>query len=135
MTSKKSILVVDDEKSVIERFIEKLSKGYSVDSAVCVKEAIGKIKERDYDFYVLDREMPIYEGGSTDRNAGILLAEEINKRKGRVNLFYNSSLQVSREEEEQLISLGFITNDTERVYRVEKDPSRLIKYIRKFDHS
>jgi len=60
---KKRILVVDDEKAVLESFREILElKGYSVDTAENGQEAIEKSKASFYDLALLDIRLPDMEG-------------------------------------------------------------------------
>jgi len=60
---KKRILVVDDEKTVLESFREILElKGYSVDTAETGREAIEKSKANIYNLALLDIRLPDMEG-------------------------------------------------------------------------
>ena len=60
---KKRILVVDDEKAVLESFKEILElKGYSVDTAETGREAIEKSKASFYNLALLDIRLPDMEG-------------------------------------------------------------------------
>jgi len=60
---KKRILVVDDEKAVLESFREILElKGYSVDTAENGQEAIKKSKASFYNLALLDIRLPDMEG-------------------------------------------------------------------------
>jgi len=60
---KKRILVVDDEKAVLESFREILElKGYSVDTAETGQEAIKKSKVSFYNLALLDVRLPDMEG-------------------------------------------------------------------------
>ena len=59
MEGKKTILVVDDDKGILETLSELLeSKGYTVDIAETGREAIEKSKIRMFDLALLDIKLP-----------------------------------------------------------------------------
>ena len=61
--AKKNILVVDDDREVLETFEEYLLlRGYDVDTAENGKEAIEKSKARYYNLALLDIKLPDMEG-------------------------------------------------------------------------
>ncbi len=63
MKSKKSILVVDDDRDfleVIKRILE--SKGYEVMTALSAEEAVSRVKERFYNVAILDISLPDADG-------------------------------------------------------------------------
>ena len=52
---KKNILVVDDEKAILESFEEILrAVGYDVDTAETAKEAVEKSEKKQYDIALID---------------------------------------------------------------------------------
>jgi len=60
---KKSILIVEDDKAIIESFKEILkSEGYSVDTAETGREAIQKSKAQFYNLVLLDIKLSDMEG-------------------------------------------------------------------------
>jgi DNA-binding response OmpR family regulator len=60
---KKSILVVDDDKSILRTFSRILSKcGYEIETAETGKEAIVKANKRHYDLLLLDLRLPDMNG-------------------------------------------------------------------------
>ena len=61
--SKKTILVVDDDKSILRTFTRILQKnGYEIDVAETGKEAIEKAENRNYDFALIDIRLPDMDG-------------------------------------------------------------------------
>ena len=63
MATTKTILVVDDDKSILRMFIRILQKnGYELDSAETGKEAIEKADRRHYDLALVDIRLPDMEG-------------------------------------------------------------------------
>ena len=61
--SKKSILVVDDDKSIIQTLTRILQKaGYDVDAAETGKEAMEKAEDRCYDLALVDVRLPDMDG-------------------------------------------------------------------------
>ena len=62
-TNKKSILLVDDDKSILRTFTRILEKsGYDIDTAETGKEAIDKALSRQYDLALLDIRLPDMDG-------------------------------------------------------------------------
>jgi DNA-binding response OmpR family regulator len=62
-TSKKIILVVDDDKSILRTFTRILQKsGYEIDTAETGKEAIEKAENRRYDLALVDIRLPDMDG-------------------------------------------------------------------------
>ncbi|MBT0159720.1 response regulator [Candidatus Bathyarchaeota archaeon A05DMB-2] len=60
---KKTILVVDDDKSILRTFTRILQKnGYDIDSAETGKEAIEKAEARHYDLALVDVRLPDMDG-------------------------------------------------------------------------
>jgi len=60
---KEKILVVDDEKDILELIDYNLSKnGYRVKTAISGEEALELIKENDYDLLILDLMLPGIDG-------------------------------------------------------------------------
>jgi two-component system, NtrC family, response regulator HydG len=60
---KKSILVVDDDKSILRSFSRILTKcGYEIETAETGKEAIAKASKRRYDMLLLDLRLPDMNG-------------------------------------------------------------------------
>ncbi|MGD6807205.1 MAG: response regulator [Candidatus Bathyarchaeia archaeon] len=61
--SKKTILVVDDDKSILRTFTRILQKsGYEIDTAETGKEAIEKTENRHYDLALVDIRLPDMDG-------------------------------------------------------------------------
>jgi DNA-binding response OmpR family regulator len=61
--SKKSILVIDDDKSILRTFTRILQKaGYNVDVAETGKEAIEKAEKNKYDLSLVDVRLPDMDG-------------------------------------------------------------------------
>ena len=61
--SKKSILVIDDDKSILRTFTRILQKaGYKVDVAETGKEAIEKAEKTKYDLSLVDVRLPDMDG-------------------------------------------------------------------------
>ena len=62
-TTKKTILVVDDDKSILRTFTRILQKnGYEIDVAETGKEAIEKTEARRYDLALIDIRLPDMDG-------------------------------------------------------------------------
>ena len=62
-TRKKTILVVDDDKSILRTFTRILQKsGYEIDVAETGKEAIEKADNRNYDLALVDIRLPDMDG-------------------------------------------------------------------------
>jgi DNA-binding NtrC family response regulator len=60
---KKSILVVDDDKSILRSFTHILQRcGYEVDTAETGTVALGKARNRHYDLVLLDVRLPDMKG-------------------------------------------------------------------------
>jgi DNA-binding response OmpR family regulator len=60
---KKTILVVDDDKSILRTFTRILQKnGYEIDAAETGKEAIEKAEARHYDLALVDVRLPDMDG-------------------------------------------------------------------------
>jgi DNA-binding response OmpR family regulator len=63
MEPKKSILVVDDDKDILETLTDLLMlKGYEVDTAENAKDAMEKSKTRTFNLALLDIKLPDMEG-------------------------------------------------------------------------
>lgn len=63
MASKKTILVVDDDKSILRTFTRILQKsGYEIDVAETGKEAMEKAENRRYDLALVDIRLPDMDG-------------------------------------------------------------------------
>lgn len=63
VASKKTILVVDDDKSILRTFTRILQKsGYEIDVAETGKEAIEKAENNHYDFSLIDIRLPDMDG-------------------------------------------------------------------------
>src|SRR5512137_831870 len=61
--SKKTILVVDDDKSILRTFTRILQKsGYEIDTAETGKEAMEKTESRQYDLALVDIRLPDMDG-------------------------------------------------------------------------
>jgi len=61
--SKKTILVVDDDKSILRTFTRILQKsGYDIDTAETGKEAIERTEKRHYDLALVDIRLPDIDG-------------------------------------------------------------------------
>jgi DNA-binding response OmpR family regulator len=61
--SKKNILVIDDDKSILRTFTRILQKsGYQIDVAETGKEALEKAKKKDYDLALIDIRLPDMDG-------------------------------------------------------------------------
>lgn len=61
--SKKTILVVDDDKSILRTFTRILQKsGYEIDVAETGKEAIEKAENHNYDLALIDIRLPDMDG-------------------------------------------------------------------------
>ncbi|RKZ22862.1 response regulator [bacterium] len=59
----KRILLVDDDEDLLELYRETLQEeGFSVDTATNGREAVEKVKEKEYDLVVLDIRMPEMDG-------------------------------------------------------------------------
>lgn len=62
-TPKKTILVVDDDKSILRTFTRILQKsGYDIDTAETGKEAVERTEKRHYDLALVDVRLPDIEG-------------------------------------------------------------------------
>jgi two-component system, NtrC family, response regulator HydG len=62
-TPKKTILVIDDDKSILRTFTRILQKsGYEIDTAETGKEAIEKADSRYYDLALVDIRLPDIDG-------------------------------------------------------------------------
>jgi DNA-binding response OmpR family regulator len=60
---KKTILVVDDDKSILRTFTRILQKnGYAIDAAETGREAIEKAEARHYDLALVDVRLPDMDG-------------------------------------------------------------------------
>ncbi|HSV49315.1 MAG TPA: response regulator [Candidatus Acidoferrales bacterium] len=60
---KKTILVVDDDKSILRTFTRILQKsGYEIDTAETGKEAMEKTENRQYDLALVDIRLPDMDG-------------------------------------------------------------------------
>jgi DNA-binding response OmpR family regulator len=80
MTAKKTILVVDDDKSILRTFSRILQKsGYEIETAETGKEAIEKADKRQYDLALVDIRLPDMDG--TD-----LLAKVKNQLQNTVKI-------------------------------------------------
>ena len=63
MATTKTILVVDDDKSILRTFIRILQKnGYEIDAVETGKEAIEKADMRHYDLALVDIKLPDMDG-------------------------------------------------------------------------
>jgi phosphate regulon transcriptional regulator PhoB len=63
MTSRRKVLVVDDEPDIVELVSYNLSKeGFDVSSAADGQEALAKIRETKFDFVILDLMLPGMSG-------------------------------------------------------------------------
>lgn len=63
--SRNSIIIVDDDKSILRLFSRILQKnGYEVDSAETGEEAVQKIESRHFDAALVDIKLPGIEGTS-----------------------------------------------------------------------
>ncbi len=63
MTTTKTILVVDDDKSILRTFTRILQKNdYEIDTAETGKEAIEKADRRQYDLALVDVRLPDMDG-------------------------------------------------------------------------
>ena len=63
MATIKTILVVDDDKSILRTFIRILQKnGYKIDAVETGKEAIEKADMRHYDLALMDIKLPDMDG-------------------------------------------------------------------------
>jgi DNA-binding response OmpR family regulator len=61
--TKKSILVIDDDKSILRTLTRILQKaGYDVDTAETGKEAMEKFENRQYDMALVDVRLPDMDG-------------------------------------------------------------------------
>ncbi len=79
--SKGSILLVDDDKEILEQFqMTFLKDGYDVETAVSGMEALSKVKENKYDVAVLDVVLPDIRGDK--------LALEIKRHCDSVNIIF-----------------------------------------------
>jgi DNA-binding response OmpR family regulator len=62
-TARKTILVVDDDKSILRTFTRILQKnGYEIETAETGKEAIEKADNRHYDLALVDIRLPDMDG-------------------------------------------------------------------------
>jgi DNA-binding response OmpR family regulator len=62
-TPKKTILVIDDDKSILRTFTRILQKsGYEIDTAETGKEAMEKADSRHYDLALVDIRLPDIDG-------------------------------------------------------------------------
>ena len=61
--SKRNILVIDDDKSILRTFTRILKKsGYDIDIAETGKEALEKSKEKNFDLALIDIRLPDMDG-------------------------------------------------------------------------
>jgi len=69
-TTKKTILVVDDDKSILRTFTRILQKsGYEIETAETGKEAIEKADARHYDLALVDIRLPTWMAPNCLRNS------------------------------------------------------------------
>ncbi|MDH4223956.1 MAG: GAF domain-containing protein, partial [candidate division Zixibacteria bacterium] len=62
-TGKRSILVIDDEQSILDILMNTLQKeGHQVDIASSARLALAKVKTSDYDLIITDIKMPDFDG-------------------------------------------------------------------------
>ena len=62
--SKKTILIIDDDKSILKTFRRLLQRcGYEVDVAETGAEAVEKLNNRFYDVALIDVRLPDMDGG------------------------------------------------------------------------
>ena len=62
-TPNKTILIVDDDKSILRTFTRILQKsGYEIETAETGKEAIEKVENRHYDLALVDIRLPDIDG-------------------------------------------------------------------------
>ncbi len=60
---KKTVLVVDDDQSVLTTFARILERnGYNVDTAETGNQAITKLQTKDYDIVLIDLKLPDIDG-------------------------------------------------------------------------
>lgn len=63
METSKTILIVDDDKSILRTFTRILQKtGYKIDTAETGREAIERAENRHYDLALLDIRLPDMDG-------------------------------------------------------------------------
>ena len=63
MTATKTILIVDDDKSILRTFTRILQKnGYEIDAVETGKEAIEKADTQEYDLALVDIRLPDMDG-------------------------------------------------------------------------
>ena len=63
MTATKTILIVDDDKSILRTFTRILQKnGYEIDAVETGKEAIEKADTQEYDMALVDIRLPDMDG-------------------------------------------------------------------------
>ncbi len=78
--SKKQILVIDDDKSILRTFSRILQKkGYEIDVAETGKEALEKSKKKTYDLALIDIRLPDMDGTE-------LLVKLKNPMKGAIKI-------------------------------------------------
>ena len=79
--SKGSVLLVDDDKDILELFhMTLLEDGYGVETANSGMEALSKVKENKYDVAVLDVVLPDIQGDK--------LALEIKRHRDSINIIF-----------------------------------------------
>ena len=73
----RKILVVDDEKDIINVLYETLTgEGFNVDSAANVEEAVKKIDANEYDIVITDKNLP---GPGNNREGGLDILKYVKK--------------------------------------------------------
>lgn len=93
---KKIIYVEDDEDTaaVVKLIIEKA--GHKVEIALCGKDAVGKIREKDYDLALLDIMLPDISGWE--------VYEQVKDKKMKFAVI--SALPVTNRKREELMKSG-----------------------------
>ena len=120
MASAKTILVVDDEKEVLDWLEKKLSgANYTVLRALAAKEALEKARKSKPDMILMDIVLPDMEGSEVVR----ILAED--RATGHIPVIFMSGI-ISKEEERTELEL----NVGGRLYRAVSKPFEFEELLR-----
>ncbi|HHB77714.1 MAG TPA: response regulator [Saprospiraceae bacterium] len=99
---KKRILIVDDERPIVNTLKELLEwEGYDVDGAGDGVECIYKVKRNAYDTIIMNLKMPKLDGANT--------LERLNVFAPLIPVIMTSSC-LSKEEGEKLVEMGALSH-------------------------
>ncbi len=118
---KASILVVDDEESILDLLYDFLKeKGYQVDTANTGQEALRKLKTETYDLIICELKMPNLSGPQ--------LFDEINKTRPELS----SRIIFFTGDTESLQTESFVKRTGNKVISKPFDLDWLLSFIQEF---